>query len=94
MDTNEEPNETRDLIVEYGRQLAAERARAGWTLDELSKRSGISRESLHRYEHGQREIRLGDMRRVARALGTTVDRMVTEAEYRAEHGAPPAPVTD
>lgn len=79
-----------DLVIAFGRVLAAERTAAGYTLRELSERSGVSTESLHRYEHARREIRLGDLRKVAEALGVTPSGMVDAAERRAGREARPA----
>ncbi len=45
----------------------AARALLGWTLDDLSERVGISRDSLSRFEGG-REMREGNRRTVAEAF--------------------------
>lgn len=83
-------NSADDLVAAFGRELIAERTAAGYTLRELAERSGVSVESLHRYEHAKREIRLGDLRKVAKALGLTPSEMIDAAERRAARESRPA----
>ena len=90
MDAGTGQDQVDALVVAFGRVLAAERTAAGYSLQELSKRSGLSVESLHRYEHAKREVRLGDLRKITDALGVTPSELVTAAERRAARGAPAA----
>ncbi|MGI8459595.1 MAG: helix-turn-helix domain-containing protein [Propionibacteriaceae bacterium] len=48
----------------------------GWNLDALAARSRLSPSTLSRIETGQRSIGLDQLVPLARALGTTIDRLV------------------
>lgn len=47
------------------------------TLSELSKASGVSRVSINRYELGQRVPNIENARKIARALGCSLDELAT-----------------
>lgn len=51
------------------------RLKLGWTLDELSRRSGISRVSLTRYELGERVPNVTIVLKICKALGCTVEEL-------------------
>ena len=51
------------------------RLKKQWTLDELSRRSGISRVSLTRYELGERVPNVTTALKICRALGCTVEEL-------------------
>jgi ribosome-binding protein aMBF1 (putative translation factor) len=75
------------LIVATGRQLAAERVAAGLSLRQLSAKSGVSVESLTRYEHAKRVIPLEVLGKIADALGIRPSAIVLAAEDRVEREA-------
>jgi transcriptional regulator with XRE-family HTH domain len=75
----------RAFVVAFGRELAAERARAGYSLRKLADRAGLALMTLHRVEHAQREIKLGDLKRVASALGVSPSAMLDSATEHAKH---------
>ena len=83
MTTNKKPGA---LTIALGRQLAAERTAAGYSLRELSALSGVSVESLHRYEHAQRDIQLRLLERIADALGMPAWKILAAAEERVARG--------
>lgn len=80
------------LIVATGRQLAAERVAAGLSLRQLSARSGVSVESLTRYEHAKRVIPLEVLGKIADALGIRPSQLVAAAEERMARDASAADV--
>lgn len=54
------------------------------TLEELARRSGISRVSINRYELGERCPNLQIAKRLADALGCTLDDLVNERKEEHE----------
>lgn len=46
------------------------------TLDELSKRTGVDRSQLYRYEHGSSDTTSASLTALARELGVTTDYLV------------------
>ena len=65
-----------DAVV---RQIKAERAASGMTIDELAEASGVGARSLVRYLNFERELKLGMIDRLARALGLTPAELLTRA---------------
>ncbi|GAA1343340.1 helix-turn-helix transcriptional regulator [Catellatospora bangladeshensis] len=58
------------------RRIRGLRLARGWTLDALATRSHLSPSTLSRIETGHRRIALDQLVPIARALGTTLDRLV------------------
>lgn len=56
------------------------RKRRLMTADQLAIKSGVSRVSITRYENGQREPKVREAIRIARALGCTVEQLVEGEE--------------
>ncbi|MBW8482600.1 helix-turn-helix domain-containing protein [Actinomadura parmotrematis] len=56
------------------------RAALGWSLDDLAERCHLSPSTLSRLETGHRRIGLDQLTAIARALGTTLDRLVESAD--------------
>jgi transcriptional regulator with XRE-family HTH domain len=84
MDENKTPSA---LAIATGRQIAAERTAAGYSLREFAALSGVSAESLHRYEHAQRDAPLKALVQIADALGIPVSRILVRAEERVADAA-------
>jgi transcriptional regulator with XRE-family HTH domain len=61
-------------------RLAALRTAAGWSLDELAARSGVSRATLSRLERAETSPTATLLSRLARAHGLPLSRLLTEAE--------------
>ncbi len=59
--------------------LRAVREQAGMTREELENLVGISRFRLHLIEEGERRVKVRTARRIAAALGTTVEGISTPA---------------
>lgn len=83
MDAKARPQAPSALTVAAGRQIAAERVAAGHSLRELSALSGVSVESLHRYEHAQRDVPMKALAQIAAALGLRPSLLIIRAEERA-----------
>jgi transcriptional regulator with XRE-family HTH domain len=58
------------------------RAQRGWTLDELSVRSGISRATLSRLERGETSPTASLLNRLCAAHGLSMSRLLAEVEAR------------
>ncbi len=56
------------------------RAQRGWTLDELSTRSGVSRASLSRLERGETSPTASLLNRLCAAHGLSMSRLLAEVE--------------
>ena len=57
------------------------RDRAGISLRELSKRTGISNSALWNYENGRRDPGLETLEKIAKALNTSISDLY-ESEYK------------
>ena len=66
----------------FAAQLRAERAAQGLTQDELSKRSGIGKQTILRIENGQRVMDTAQLGDLCRALGISIITFVMRAEER------------
>lgn len=64
------------LIQAIGERLAKERQAKGWTLEELSKRTGISRANLNDAEHGKRDSRISTLAMIAKGLGIALSKLL------------------
>lgn len=62
------------------RRLRSLRVARGWSLDELARRSLIGASTISRIETGHRRVALDQLVSLARALETTVDELLAEAE--------------
>jgi len=56
-----------------GVQIRALRTARGWSLAELARRAGTSAPTLHRYESGWDRFELATLRKIASALGASLD---------------------
>ena len=61
-------------------RLASLRTAAGWSLDELAARSGVSRATLSRLERAETSPTATLLSRLARAYGLPLSRVLAEAE--------------
>ena len=61
-------------------QINIEMEAKGWKQPELSKQSGISRSTLHRYMAGERDIPLPVFGAISEALGVTYAELATRAQ--------------
>ncbi|HWM93493.1 MAG TPA: helix-turn-helix transcriptional regulator [Thermoanaerobaculia bacterium] len=63
-----------------GERISRLRRRRRWTQRELAKRAGARAAQISRYERGGHEPRLDVLSRIARALDTTTDFLITGSE--------------
>src|SRR3954466_7046772 len=72
-----------DLETLVRQRIRGLRATRGWSLDELATRCLLSPSTLSRIETGHRRIALDQLTAIARALDTSLDRLV-ESESDAD----------
>jgi transcriptional regulator with XRE-family HTH domain len=72
-----------DLDTRLAARLASLRAERGWSLDVLAERSGISRTTLSRLEHGETSPTASLLGRLCTAYGRTMSRLIAETEAEA-----------
>ena len=82
------PNPTLDRAT-FGRRLRAARKQLGWTLSELSGRSGVSIPTISRAERGQLALGYENFSALARALKMDLGAMFSEAGVAARPFAGP-----
>lgn len=75
-------------IEALGRRIQARRSERGVTLDVMSDRTGFSKGYLSRIENGKKTPPLDTLARIARALGTDVNTLLSERRAEAETAAP------
>lgn len=66
--------------LRLAQRLAALRAERGWSLDQLSERSGISRATLSRLERAETSPTASLLGRLCTAFGRTMSRLIAEVE--------------
>lgn len=59
----------RDAVAILGQAIASERRRQGRTAADLAERAGISRDTLHRVEHGDPRVAVGTVLELLVLLG-------------------------
>jgi transcriptional regulator with XRE-family HTH domain len=64
----------------FGEALKRFRERAGLTQAALAERAGLPLRSVQNWEISHREPRIDGLKRLARALGVTVDRLIADVE--------------
>lgn len=56
------------------------RRQKGLSQEQLAKISGLSRSSIINFEHGYRDPRVRDLRKIARALDVPVEQLLADNE--------------
>ncbi len=82
MRTTAAPEENPDAALDarLAERLAALRSAAGWSLDELATRSGISRATLSRLERAETSPTASLLNRLCAAHGLTMSRLLADVE--------------
>ena len=60
-----------------GERIKARRAELGWTQDQLAQKAGISKSFLSDLENGKRSVGAENLLDIARALGVSIDFLMT-----------------
>lgn len=72
--------EVREIETRIAARLRVLRDEAGWSLDDLAARSGVSRSTLSRIENGQTSPAAGQLGRLCAAFGITLSRLMAQVE--------------
>jgi len=60
-------------VERFGRNVREARLARGWTQEELAHRTGLATVQVSRIERGRREVRLGTLLRLVKALEVSPD---------------------
>ncbi|HEX4816912.1 MAG TPA: XRE family transcriptional regulator [Nonomuraea sp.] len=69
-----------EMDVRLAERLAELRVERGWSLEELARRSAISRSTLSRFERGEISPTAALLNRLCAVYGRTMSRLLTEVE--------------
>lgn len=72
--------EPTSVAARLAARLGELRTERGWSLDELSRRSGVSRSTLSRLERGELSPTAAQLGRLCTVYGRTMSRLLTEVE--------------
>ncbi len=67
----------------FGQVIKAIRENNGWTLEEMAKKLGTTKQAISRYEHGERGPKLSVANDFAKKLGVPLSTLVDEEEPQA-----------
>ena len=67
---------------DFAEQLTLLRKRSGFNQDELAEASGVSIDTVRRWEGGKQEPRLGELKRIAAVLGVPVIQLIGDESER------------
>lgn len=88
-------HDERAFFVELGSRIAAQRKDQGITQVQLAEILGISQQAMNSFEKGRRRVPVSTLPAIARALGSSLDALISNPQARAPHAAPkkrgPAP---
>jgi transcriptional regulator with XRE-family HTH domain len=79
-----------DIDARLARRLEDLRRAQGWSLDDLAARSGVSRASLSRLEHGEVSPTAAVLGRLCAAFGVTMSNLLAQVEGQAAAFVPRA----
>jgi y4mF family transcriptional regulator len=67
-----------------GQRIKDRRAELGWTQEQLAQKAGISKSFLSELENGKRSVSADNLLDLARALGVSLDYLMTGKEMEKE----------
>lgn len=76
-----------DFARAVGVEIVAARRMRGMSQEDLAQRAGIGVRTLHRYEHGDRDLKLKVLWAITGALGVEAFAVLSAAEVRAKQEA-------
>jgi len=65
-----------DINLLFGKAVRRRRKKLGWSQEKLAKESGLHWTYIGRIERGKQNISLGNVGKVARALRTTLEKLL------------------
>jgi transcriptional regulator with XRE-family HTH domain len=76
-----------------GERIKNRRLELGWTQDQLSQKAGISKSFLSDLENGKRSVGADNLLDIARALGVSLDFLMTGAASKEQQAEVPIPAS-
>lgn len=65
-----------------GAQIKALRTKRGWSLADLAARTGLTRQAIHRLEHGAMGSPLSRYEEIAKALDVPLSALLSDADAK------------
>ncbi len=80
-------------MVSVGERIRERRAELGWTQDQLAQKAGISKSFLSDLENGKRSVGANNLLDIARALGVSLDFLMTGTASQDQRSEVPIPAS-
>lgn len=77
----------RALNQEIAKALLLQKTAVGMTFDQIAAKSSLSARTVKRYLHGEREIGVGALITLSRAMGTTATAILDIADQATENNS-------
>ncbi len=69
-----------DLLVKFGKKVREKRVALHLTQEELAERAGVHRTYIGMIERAEKNITLGNIDKIAKALGVPLDELVKQGK--------------
>jgi y4mF family transcriptional regulator len=80
-------------MASVGERIRERRAELGWTQDQLAQKAGISKSFLSDLENGKRSVGANNLLDIARALGVSLDFLMTGEASQDQRREVPIPAS-
>ena len=80
-------------MASVGERIRGRRAELGWTQDQLAQKAGISKSFLSDLENGKRSVGANNLLDIARALGVSLDFLMTGTASQDRKSEVPIPAS-
>ncbi len=80
-------------MASVGERIRGRRAELGWTQDQLGQKAGISKSFLSDLENGKRSVGANNLLDIARALGVSLDFLMTGTASQDQRSEVPIPAS-
>jgi transcriptional regulator with XRE-family HTH domain len=80
-------------MASVGERIRGRRAELGWTQDQLAQKAGLSKSFLSDLENGKRSVGANNLLDIARALGVSLDFLMTGTASQDQKSEVPIPAS-
>ena len=80
-------------MASVGERIRGRRVELGWTQDQLAQKAGISKSFLSDLENGKRSVGANNLLDIARALGVSLDFLMTGTASQDQRSEVPIPAS-
>ena len=80
-------------MASVGERIRGRRAELGWTQDQLAQKAGLSKSFLSDLENGKRSVGANNLLDIARALGVSLDFLMTGTASQDQRSEVPIPAS-